>query len=146
MVVYDDVQPSEKLLVYDRGVTIDHETEAEQVYRQLVSYRTGDVRAPRLDDREALAVEADHIAAAILTGGRPDVDGHAGLRAVRILAAAEQSARTGRAVRLGTTGDQVPLPVNGSTPVGVADAVSASSEGESGAGAGLWQGVGERLR
>jgi predicted dehydrogenase len=113
MVVYDDVQPSEKVLVYDRGVTIDHETDPEQVYRQLVSYRTGDVRAPRLDDREALAVEADHIATAIRTGGRPDVDGHAGLRAVRVLAAAEQSARTRSAVRLGTpTETFVPLPVH----------------------------------
>jgi predicted dehydrogenase len=120
MVVYDDVEPSEKVLVYDRGVTIDHEGDPEQVYRQLVSYRTGDVRAPRLDDREALAFEADHLATAILTGARPDVDGHAGLRAVRVLAAAELSARTRSAVRLDAPSEPVvALPVhslNGAVP------------------------------
>ena len=49
MIVYDDMQPSEKLLIYDKGVTIAPDDDPEKVYRELVSYRSGDVLAPRLD-------------------------------------------------------------------------------------------------
>ena len=95
MVVYDDMQPSEKLQVYDRGVTIAPWDDPEQVYEQLVSYRTGDMRAPRVGNTEALAVEAEELVACIRNGGTPIADGRAGLRMVRILAAAEQSMRHG---------------------------------------------------
>jgi predicted dehydrogenase len=96
MVIYDDVQPSEKLLVYDRGVTIAPWDDLQAVYsRQMVSYRSGDMHAPRLDDREALAVEADELVTAILDGGSVIADGASGLRAVRILEAAERSVRDG---------------------------------------------------
>jgi predicted dehydrogenase len=60
-----------------------------------VSYRSGDVLAPRLDDREALSVEVDEVIRCILYGGTPTADGHAGLRAVRVLEAAARSARDG---------------------------------------------------
>lgn len=95
MVVYDDMQPSEKLQVYDKGVTIAPWDDAEKVYSQLVSYRSGDMWAPRLDNREALAVEADEVVSAILDGGTVVGDAQAGLRTVRVLAAAEQSIRRG---------------------------------------------------
>lgn len=96
MLIYDDVQPSEKLLVYDRGVTIAPWNDPEAVYSaQMVSYRSGDMHAPRLDDREALALEADEIIAAIMYGGTVVADGHSGLRTVRILDAAERSVRDG---------------------------------------------------
>jgi predicted dehydrogenase len=93
MVIYDDMQPSEKVQIYDRGVSIAPWTEREEVYSQLVSYRSGDMRAPRLDDREALAVETDHIIECILKGNTPMADGQSGLRTVRILDAADLSAR-----------------------------------------------------
>ncbi|HXG40034.1 MAG TPA: Gfo/Idh/MocA family oxidoreductase [Candidatus Limnocylindrales bacterium] len=93
MLVYDDVQPSEKLLIYDKGVSIAPWDDPEQIYSQLVSYRSGDMRAPRLDDREPLAVEVDHLIGCLLEGGDPIADGKAGLRTVRILEAAEQSLR-----------------------------------------------------
>lgn len=96
MVVYDDTNPSEKLQVFDRGISIAPWSDPEQVYTQLVSYRSGDMWAPRLDDREALAVEADHILDCILTGDQPIADGPSGLRTVRILAAADASARVGQ--------------------------------------------------
>ncbi len=95
MVVYDDVQPSEKLLIYDRGVTIAPWEDPEAIYSQLVSYRTGDMHAPRLDDREALSVEAEELIACIRQGGSPAADGASGLRTVRILEAAERSVRHG---------------------------------------------------
>jgi hypothetical protein len=96
------MQPSEKLLVYDRGVTISPWEDPEEIYSQLVSYRTGDVRAPRLDEREALATEVDEILAAIGGGSPPIGDAALGLRTVQILEAAERSARDGsRPVVLG---------------------------------------------
>jgi predicted dehydrogenase len=101
MVVYDDVQPSEKLLIYDRGVTIAPWEDPEAIYSQMVSYRTGDMHAPRLDDREALSVEAEELIACIRQGGSPTADGASGLRTVRILEAAERSVlRGGRPVAL----------------------------------------------
>jgi predicted dehydrogenase len=95
MAVYDDMQASEKLAVYDKGVTIAPWDDAETVYNQLVSYRSGDMRAPRLDTREALAVEAEEIIECIRHGGRPVADAQSGLRTVRILEAAELSMRDG---------------------------------------------------
>lgn len=95
MLVYDDMQPSEKLLVYDRGVTISPWEDPEEIYNQLVSYRTGDVTAPRLDDREALATEVDDVVRAIRGGPPPLSDAALGLRTVQILEAAERSARDG---------------------------------------------------
>jgi predicted dehydrogenase len=95
MIVYDDMQPSEKLLIYDKGVTIAPDDDPEKVYGELVSYRSGDVLAPRLDDREALSVEVDEVVRCILQGGTPTSDGAAGLRAVRVLEAASRSARDG---------------------------------------------------
>jgi predicted dehydrogenase len=95
MIVYDDMQVSEKLMIYDKGVTIASPDDQEKVYSQLVSYRAGDVWAPKLDDREALAVEVDELVGCILRGGTPVADGAAGLRTVRVLEAAAQSARYG---------------------------------------------------
>jgi predicted dehydrogenase len=95
MIVYDDMQPSEKLLIYDKGVTIAPGDDPEKVYGELVSYRSGDVLAPRLDDREALSVEVDEVIRCILNGGTPTSDGAAGLRTVRVLEAAARSARDG---------------------------------------------------
>jgi len=120
MLIYDDVQPSEKLLVYDRGVTIAPWEDPEAVYSsQMVSYRSGDMHAPRLDDREALSVEADELIAAILYGGSVAADGASGLRAVRILDAAERSVRDGgRPVMLLT-----PEQVTAAIPIVPADPV-----------------------
>jgi predicted dehydrogenase len=96
MIVYDDMQPSEKLMIYDKGVTIaSRNDDAETVYGELVSYRSGDVWAPKLDTREALAVEVDELIDCILRGGVPVADGAAGLRTVRVLEAAARSARSG---------------------------------------------------
>lgn len=102
MLVYDEMQPAEKLLVYDRGVTISPWEDPEEIYNQLVSYRTGDVRAPRLDEREALATEVDEIVSAIAEGTPLVGDAALGLRTVQVLEAAERSARDGsRPIALG---------------------------------------------
>jgi predicted dehydrogenase len=90
MIVYDDVEPSEKVRIYDRGVSIARELSPGEVYQQFVSYRQGDMIVPQLSSREALAVEVEHLVDCIHTGRAPRSDGRAGLRVVRILEAAQQ--------------------------------------------------------
>ncbi len=89
MVVYDDLEPSEKVKLYDRGVSVNENPES--LYTMLVSYRTGDMSAPQLDISEALHTEALHFVRCIQEGERPLTDGLSGLRVVRILEAATQS-------------------------------------------------------
>lgn len=91
MILYDDLEPSEKLKVYDKGITVTPGT--EDVYKMLVSYRSGDMWAPRLDNTEALQTEAIHFIDCIANGKKPETDGCAGLRMVNMIEAAEQSLR-----------------------------------------------------
>ena len=101
MIVYDDLEPSEKVKVYDRGISVSDQT-AEGVYKMLVSYRTGDMWAPRLDLTEALQLEAAHFVRCVEGAERPITDGEAGLRVVRLMEAATQSmSEQGRPVEVG---------------------------------------------
>jgi predicted dehydrogenase len=103
MVVYDDLEPSEKIKIYDKGVAVTNGPESK--YQLLVSYRTGDMWAPQLDSTEALTRGAVHFVECLEQNKTPLTDGHAGLRVVRILEAASQSlAQRGRPVEL-YTGD-----------------------------------------
>ena len=102
MIVYDDIEPVEKVRVYDSGVTAGRadgvdaaEDEREAAYRTLVSYRTGDVWAPKLDTTEALAHVCREFLGAIRERRAPLTDGHAGLRVVRLLEAAQASIQRG---------------------------------------------------
>jgi predicted dehydrogenase len=90
MIVYDDLEPSEKIKVYDKGITVN---EPDGVYRMMVGYRTGDMWAPQLATTEALREEARHFIDCIENGRRPLTDGAAGLDVVRILEAASTSMR-----------------------------------------------------
>jgi len=89
MIVYDDLEPSEKLKIYDKGITVNGNTES--VYQMMIGYRTGDMWSPKLDVTEALKTEGLHFIDCIQKGDRPLTDGEAGLRIVRILEAATQS-------------------------------------------------------
>ena len=89
MIVYDDLEPSEKVKLYDKGVTIRNRQEG--IYRMLVNYRTGDVWAPRLETAEALRVAAEHFLNCLQHGQQPLTNGQVGLRVVRLLEAANQS-------------------------------------------------------
>ncbi len=98
MVVYDDIEPTEKIRIYDKGVTtnrFEDESDREAAYRTLVSYRTGDVWVPKLDSTEALTYVCDEFINSINETRPPLTDGHAGLRVVRILVAAQQSINDG---------------------------------------------------
>ncbi len=89
MIVYNDLEPIEKVKVYDRGVTVTDDPES--IRQMRVGYRTGDMRAPWLDDTEALRTEALHFIDCVSNAKQPVTDGRAGLRVVKILEAATQS-------------------------------------------------------
>jgi predicted dehydrogenase len=88
MLVWNDLEPDEKVRVYDKGVEI---TNGQGVYDLLVSYRSGDVWSPKVDATEALSVELGYFLSCILDDKAPTNDGEAGLRIVRLLESAEQS-------------------------------------------------------
>lgn len=91
MIVYNDLEPSEKIKVYDRGVSFDTN---EQLVRQLrVSYRLGDMWAPQLSVREALLTEIEHFANCIVRNEKPITPGESGLEIVVMLEAAMMSLR-----------------------------------------------------
>jgi len=89
MIVYDDLEPSEKIKIYDKGITLGNN--GEGVYKEMIGYRTGDMWAPKLDTAEALKLEAVHFLQCIEEKKKPVTDGAAGLRIVRILEAATES-------------------------------------------------------
>jgi predicted dehydrogenase len=90
MIVYDDLEPSEKVKVYDRGVVAPDET---GMVDARISYRTGDMWAPHLSVKEALLTEIEHFAHCIGTGTTPITSGHSGLRVVETLECAMLSLR-----------------------------------------------------
>jgi predicted dehydrogenase len=94
-VVWDDLNPSQRLSVYDRGVDRKdpQELDAEDRTQARISYRTGDMVAPALREQEALRVMMGEFAAAILEGRSPATDGRAGLRVMSVLEAAARSLR-----------------------------------------------------
>ena len=103
MIVYDDLEPSEKVKVYDKGITLNGNPQknGEKIHQMLVGYRTGDMHAPQLDISEALGRELREFVNCIETSARPQADGNAGLRVVRILEAATKSlAQRGRVIEL----------------------------------------------
>ncbi len=92
MVVYDDMEPSEKIKMYDKGVEIKTK---ESEYNALVEYRIGDMYAPHVDQKEALSLMVRHFLDSIKTGKEPISSGKSGLNVVRILEAAELSLKSG---------------------------------------------------
>jgi predicted dehydrogenase len=99
MVLFDDLEVSEKVKVYDRGISLNQSTATQ--HELMIGYRTGDMWAPQLPVREALHVAAAHFVACVTQSQRPITDGAAGLRIVRLLEAATQSmAAQGRLVEI----------------------------------------------
>jgi predicted dehydrogenase len=89
--VWDDVNPQQRLSVYDRGVEFVTSRTIDERAAATVSYRVGDMSAPALPEREALGAMADEFADAIRTGRAPRTDGPAGLRVLDVLEAASRS-------------------------------------------------------
>jgi predicted dehydrogenase len=100
MLTYDDMEPSEKVRVYDKGVDFDP-ADDERRRQLLVSYRSGDMYAPNLERHEALQLLTREFADAIATKRQPLTDAASGARVVRLLEAAEESLKgEGRRIRV----------------------------------------------
>ncbi|MDE3009407.1 MAG: Gfo/Idh/MocA family oxidoreductase [Pseudomonadota bacterium] len=91
MITYDDLEPSEKVKIYDKGVSVTDDP--EQIYEMRVGYRTGDMWAPKLDGTEALRRAGQHFAECIASKAVPETDGRLGARVVALIEAATQSMR-----------------------------------------------------
>lgn len=91
--LWDDLNPLQRVTVFDRGVDLLPAEEADAADRQqaFVSYRTGDLVSPALAEREALRGVVEEFADSICTGRPPLTDGLSGLRVLDILEAATRS-------------------------------------------------------
>ena len=89
MIIYNDLEPSEKIKVYDKGVSFTDDPQKIQEMR--VGYRTGDMWAPKLAVTEALSVEGEHFVDCIVNNKVPKTDGQLGLRVVELIEAAIRS-------------------------------------------------------
>lgn len=98
MLVWNDLEADEKIKIYDKGVEMKNK---EGVYDLLVSYRSGDMHAPKVEQIEALKRETEYFVRCVTNGETPINDGHSGLRVVKMLDACNQSLkRQGQAVTL----------------------------------------------
>jgi predicted dehydrogenase len=99
MIVYNELEPSEKVRVYDKGVTLTDDP--NRIYQLRVGYRDGDMWAPQLSNREGLAVAVEHFVDCMTNGRIPETDGRVGMRVVELLEAASRSLdQGGRPVEL----------------------------------------------
>jgi len=91
MIVYNDIEPSEKIKVYDHGVDLDFskETPDDPIYR------SGDVLIPNLDRSEALLSEINHFADCVRDGKDTVTNGYDGYKVVKILEACSKSLKYG---------------------------------------------------
>jgi predicted dehydrogenase len=93
MIVYDDLEPVEKVKVFDRGV----ERQPASFGEFQLTYRSGDILSPRIDTTEPLHIECAHFLDCIQTGREPDTSPRSGVDVVRVIQAAERSLRRGGA-------------------------------------------------
>jgi predicted dehydrogenase len=96
MLVWNDLEADEKIRVYDKGLQVDTGNghgapNGNGLYELLVSYRSGDMWAPRLERAEALTVELGYFIDCLMRDQTPVNDGVAGARIVRMLEAADRS-------------------------------------------------------
>lgn len=89
MLVYNDLETTEKLKIYDAGVTLN--MDREEVYKTLIDYRTGDMLSPKLKGVEALSLGVEHFVDCIESGAMPQTGTDMGIEAVRVLTAANES-------------------------------------------------------
>ena len=88
MLVWNDLEADEKVKIYDKGVQIKSR---EGGYDLLVSYRSGDMWSPKIEQSEALKTELQYFLDCIESNENPTNDGAAGLRVIRLLEAAGKS-------------------------------------------------------
>jgi predicted dehydrogenase len=95
MLIYNDIEPTEKIWIYDRGVETPPHYDTFDEFQY--AYRYGDITVPRIGGSEPLHEEAQHFLGSIVNGKAPLSDGASGLRVVQVLEAANASLRSGGA-------------------------------------------------
>jgi len=99
MVVFDDMEATEKLRIYDKGVDWNNNYGS---YDAFLTIRQGDIHIPKLDMVEPLKVECRHFIDCIKDNKRPLTDGENGIKVLKVLAAAQKSLEeNGRPVKIG---------------------------------------------
>jgi predicted dehydrogenase len=88
MLLWNDIAPDEKIKVYDKGIK---ERTKKEIRELMINYRSGDMRSPKIDQREALSVEISHFVESIIEDKKNMSDGKSGLEVVRLLYACEKS-------------------------------------------------------
>ncbi|MBM4135416.1 MAG: Gfo/Idh/MocA family oxidoreductase [Nitrospira sp.] len=94
MIVFDDLEPAEKLKIYDKGITLT-KADKKLIYQNIIQYRIGDMYAPKIDHSEALKTAVAHLVDCISNKKNPITNGESGLRVVRILEAIDKSMKKG---------------------------------------------------
>ena len=89
MLVWNDLEPDEKIKIYDKGVQVRTK---EGKYNLLVDYRSGDMWAPKIEQTEALRLMAEKFVDYVENGGTVVNDGIAGLNVVKMLDGSQQIA------------------------------------------------------
>ncbi len=93
MAVFDDMETTEKLRIYDKGVDMDH---GYNSFGEAMSLRFGDIYSPSINMREPLRLEAEHFLDCIVNRKQPLTPGQEGLKVVQILEQAQQSLKAKR--------------------------------------------------
>ena len=96
--VWDDINPAQRLSMYDKGVDLAGPVTRDVARDAQVSYRIGDMIAPALPEVEGIAGVVRELAASVREGRAPLTDGESGLRVLRVLDAVPQSLAAGGAV------------------------------------------------
>ncbi len=96
MLVFDDIMQEEKIKIYDKGVIIQKNNIPKQPYydtyeQWALTYRSGDIHTPKIENKEPLSIMASHFIDCIRNKKKPLTDGYSGLRVVKVLEAAQQS-------------------------------------------------------
>ena len=99
MLVFDDTAQEEKIKIYDKGVTILKNSIPKQPYydtyeQWALTYRTGDIYTPKIENKEPLSIMANHFISCIKHNKKPLTDGYSGLRVVKVLEAAQKSLKS----------------------------------------------------
>jgi len=98
MILYNDIEPTEKLKVYDTSYAVSND---EEKFKFLIDYRQGDILIPKISNHEALFMVAKDFVASIVDSQRPLSDSHLGFEVVKILEAAEKSIKNnGKEIKL----------------------------------------------
>lgn len=98
MIVYNDLEPTEKVKIYDTGY--NHKTEEDKT-RIMVDYRTGDVYLPKVKLQEALSGVANDFVTSIINKSQPVSNAILGMKVVKILEASQESIRNnGKEVKI----------------------------------------------